>query len=354
MLWVWPDSSATAFIDAHAKPIPMLKDLAAVMEERAQNGLPAGFTRVLPYSYDVLVENLSDPAHLPVAHHGIPGLDRTKASSLAMKPDEVLETPYKDQVFGSWSYNAIGQPGDWAHVEISPTCTTYRAGKTRDIEKSIGQTLLHTPLAPGKSRAFVFFVTPKALKGGAKAVPVLLKWMPWIVCIGTNKIFDMDLVFLRAQDQYLCSLKPDEGTRSAKSPSLQQYFLPSTSDLTAAGFRKWYDGSGGGGPTYLKNSGDVMDFSDLPREILLDRYQCHARDCSLCQQGDLVMRRISLGAQIIGAACFLGLSSAVGSHAGWKGALPWISGLAASVMARHLAEDHRTVFKYREFYHADN
>lgn len=94
MLWVWPDASETAFIDSHAQPIPMMPDLAAAMEERAKYSFPAGFTRVLPYSYDVLVENVSDPAHLPVAHHGIPGLDRSSAAALTMKPEEQLDTPH--------------------------------------------------------------------------------------------------------------------------------------------------------------------------------------------------------------------------------------------------------------------
>ena len=31
------------------------------------------FMRELPYGYDVLVENLMDPAHVDFAHHGVPG-----------------------------------------------------------------------------------------------------------------------------------------------------------------------------------------------------------------------------------------------------------------------------------------
>ena len=32
------------------------------------------FTRELPYSFDYLVENFMDPAHIPFAHHGLQGV----------------------------------------------------------------------------------------------------------------------------------------------------------------------------------------------------------------------------------------------------------------------------------------
>ena len=31
------------------------------------------FMRELPYGYDVLLENIMDPAHVDFAHHGVPG-----------------------------------------------------------------------------------------------------------------------------------------------------------------------------------------------------------------------------------------------------------------------------------------
>jgi len=40
----------------------------------------------MPYSLEILIENLIDPAHVPVTHHGlIPGMIRTEAKPLWMK-----------------------------------------------------------------------------------------------------------------------------------------------------------------------------------------------------------------------------------------------------------------------------
>lgn len=43
--------------------------------------------RDLPHSFDTLVENLTDPAHLPFVHHGAgPTLNRSKGSAMPLRP----------------------------------------------------------------------------------------------------------------------------------------------------------------------------------------------------------------------------------------------------------------------------
>ena len=42
------------------------------------------FVRELPYSFDILIENFMDPAHIPFAHHGLQGM-RSDGSPIEMK-----------------------------------------------------------------------------------------------------------------------------------------------------------------------------------------------------------------------------------------------------------------------------
>lgn len=45
----------------------------------------------MPYSLEVLIENLINPAHMPVTHHGlIPRMVRKEAKPLWMKPCPVM------------------------------------------------------------------------------------------------------------------------------------------------------------------------------------------------------------------------------------------------------------------------
>jgi phenylpropionate dioxygenase-like ring-hydroxylating dioxygenase large terminal subunit len=45
------------------------------------------YVRDLPYAYDFLIENVADPAHLPVSHHGLAGiLNRARAKPVPMVP----------------------------------------------------------------------------------------------------------------------------------------------------------------------------------------------------------------------------------------------------------------------------
>lgn len=69
-------TSAMATTTATATATPAGPSVQA-QGKRAAPFTPGWYFRDLPYSYDVLVENLLDPAHLPFSHHGLsPALSR--------------------------------------------------------------------------------------------------------------------------------------------------------------------------------------------------------------------------------------------------------------------------------------
>ncbi len=92
MLWVWLDNSPGGLEVAAATPLLMSGDMRQRDKHyRDHVAGPAGavhapgpaphpvvwYMREMPYSYEVLMENLVDPAHLPHSHHGVaPWLNR--------------------------------------------------------------------------------------------------------------------------------------------------------------------------------------------------------------------------------------------------------------------------------------
>ena len=75
LLWVWPEASKAAWVHSAAAPLPVCN--AAKEGPNAKKLASGWFTRDLPYSFDVLMENLADPAHLPFSHHNLmPVLNR--------------------------------------------------------------------------------------------------------------------------------------------------------------------------------------------------------------------------------------------------------------------------------------
>lgn len=44
--------------------MPITPALTKYLEAAAQKGIKTGFTRILPYSYDILLENLADPTNI--------------------------------------------------------------------------------------------------------------------------------------------------------------------------------------------------------------------------------------------------------------------------------------------------
>ncbi|GLC67059.1 hypothetical protein PLESTF_000510600 [Pleodorina starrii] len=103
MLWVWPDDSPDAAETAAATAVHLSYDLrtqgqrADAADAAAASGTAAAsptaaaapirwFMRELSYSYEILVENVADPAHVPHTHHGLtPTIKRSAGGRMPMK-----------------------------------------------------------------------------------------------------------------------------------------------------------------------------------------------------------------------------------------------------------------------------
>lgn len=88
LLWVFasPDPTAAAFT-----PLPPIPELDPASLERGDSSCPAGWNfRDLPYGWEAFMENVTDPAHVPVSHHKIYGNRYTEPRPFAIAMEEPL------------------------------------------------------------------------------------------------------------------------------------------------------------------------------------------------------------------------------------------------------------------------
>ncbi|KAG2443553.1 hypothetical protein HXX76_001905 [Chlamydomonas incerta] len=333
MLWVWPDESADASAAAAATPPVITNNLrsrgadidaqwrewqaaqegattsaatsasaSASSSSSSASGKDAAakkgskpprrvdwFMRELPYSYEVLLENLLDPAHLPFSHHGLnPFLNRSAGGPMPMRPPKSADAAGGDAPASSdpasSSTSASSQtstgastststgdatgaaaatvPRHWAREtgpdsefdfvgnisrdgSISLTAPhlityTYRTGAGSDMLIE----LFATPVAPGRSRFFTPAVPPPP---GAKRPPMPpLKQLNFkrVAAIASfildpvvtyhrtmNTLLDGDSVFLHVQDELLRRI---EAEADSASPTASAAATAATATAAAA------------------------------------------------------------------------------------------------------------------------
>ncbi|CAI7922974.1 unnamed protein product [Closterium sp. NIES-54] len=148
IIWFWPDYFPSAAAEAAAAPPPPTLPEFDDPTFRYDTGMSD-----LEYGYEMLMENLLDPAHVPFAHHKYQG-DRNKASPL---PSMVVT-----------SITARGIEGNsfvFGPATVVPPCTLiqklYIGGKVPEGSGQKQRTVIlffHCiPHLPGQSRLIWFF-----------------------------------------------------------------------------------------------------------------------------------------------------------------------------------------------------
>ncbi|GMH39522.1 hypothetical protein BSKO_07420 [Bryopsis sp. KO-2023] len=353
MLWVWPDSSVTCAIDSEASPVPIKKEVAELMDQLEEEGNPTGYTRVMPYSHDVLVENLIDPAHITISHHGaLPNFSRYDAKSLNMSHVENEPSDYKKDVLVTVKYDIMNLDGI---LTFAPPCHVEQW--VRGVEGR--STMIHTvPLEPGKSRLFF----TQEFKSS-----IMRKWplnvFPWLDHLWHHNIFDGDNVFLNVQDRNMRSAAEANGTDlgGGSMGGSESFFMATSADSAVRSFRKWFDTVGMGGPPFP--GGQRMDGGELQKEELLDRFEQHTKECKECQGALKMIDLAGVLARVALVGCFGGLCAMVGLYGiqglvskVWPalGGLGLLVGLAAAETARRFLDNFRQQFFFVDYSHADH
>ena len=404
ILWAWTDPESIDSLAKHA-PIPISPILQEFIDFYGQDSC---YMRDLPYGYEILGENLLDVSHLPFSHHGVGALRRNLGGELPMQ----FMSQKERQDFVKWEYDYQKQqqardnsnPNDekvdeeWK-VVVVPTlqarildagqhdpifrgfqkysgrkvddtweCTAafyepnhIRYRRLRGGRAPAHQELFLCPVAPGKSRVFLFnaraSIAPSTIqklqqqkdehqqgeeqqdlplpppspqqqtfiqrlrlpmhffntwKSRMRSAIIAKLFDPRSVFSHMiyHEIFDGDGVFLHKQ-----------GHRMAQADlTFRNYSTPVSCDILVNGFRRYLEqavqvtekvcGNSQYSQIVLGNTAGAYEDADItPRSALLDRYYSHTVHCPICQRGLRQWRTLADIARTL-TICFQGSAGA--------------------------------------------
>ncbi|KAF2305440.1 hypothetical protein GH714_005318 [Hevea brasiliensis] len=228
--------------------------------------------------YDVLVENLMDPAHVPYAHYGIM---RTRKPQV--KVDREGGRPI-DLSVKKLDRDGFTGKMDWGSSKFIAPCIFYaytepvadqgngtvsspHTKKQLSTHRRMALIFICIPVSPGNSR--LIWVFPRNFGVWIdKIVP------RWVFHVGQNLILDSDLYLLHVEERKIMDVGPANWQKAC--------FVPTKSDALVVGFRRWLNKYAGGQVDWRgKYSGALPPTP--PREQLMDRYWSHVVNCSSCR-----------------------------------------------------------------------
>lgn len=192
----------------------------------------------LPYDHSILLENLMDPAHVPISH------DRTDFTAKREDAGPLFfnVTERSNRGFaGVW-----GREKDKSMPNYKPNFLRFEAPcvlqNNRELVDKNGEKqyfsglFLCRPSGQGKSMLIVRF-------GNTRKPPGLLKWIPqWYFHQNASKVFEQDMGFLSSQNEILMK---------EKVPTRKLYINLKSSDIWVFEYRKWMDKVGHGMPYHF-------------------------------------------------------------------------------------------------------
>ncbi|KAI4376212.1 hypothetical protein MLD38_013999 [Melastoma candidum] len=226
VIWVWmsqknpPNFSKIPWFENFARP--GFQDVSTIHE--------------LPYDHSILLENLMDPAHIPISH------DRTDwtAKREDAQPLGFEVTERTDRGFaGWWGKESEGSLLNFLRFEAPCVLQNNREFVDKDGQKHYFTGLfLCRPTGQGKSMLIVRF-------GGTRRSPLAKLFPKWYFHQNASKVFEQDMGFLSSQNEVLIK---------EKVPTKQLYLNLRSSDTWVAEYRKWMDKAGHGMPYYIGHS----------------------------------------------------------------------------------------------------
>jgi phenylpropionate dioxygenase-like ring-hydroxylating dioxygenase large terminal subunit len=293
LLWVWAESGSNAQIESELKTPRLIPELENYSDKDAQLFRNI---RDFPFGWDFYMENVVDPAHVPVAHHGILGnrykdakyFDMTRVRDMSTEEGfsfEVTPTPPNVE---KWIYDF--QPP--CHLKI----TSIFNNGTKLI---VG--LYAIPTSPGWCRHIQSQILIKNDAG--KTTTGLgffgLKMPIWLSHVLTSQFLHQDLVFLHYQEKILAKRKTGKWQDVVYTPNPQ--------DKMVIVFRKWWETKVPFGIPWAAECNPELLAAEQDKQKLFDVWTTHTQHCTVCQDALKNINRLTVLAYIAAIICF-GLS----------------------------------------------
>ncbi|BDI14846.1 hypothetical protein ANSO36C_06480 [Nostoc cf. commune SO-36] len=263
MIWIWAGEVETA-IDELIPTVPNLDKLGCFSLD---------YMRDLPYDQSYFIENVIDPAHIPISHEGIFS-DRTEAQPLEM---EVLESSHQGIRGRYRKTKKTNQP--WNLLDfVAPSLVIYKINNENE-SKFAGSALYSIPLGKNRCRVLV--------RNYSNFFDYKTKLMPpWVDHVMTrNKVLEGDLPIVVEQKKQI--------ERIGKN--LQELYLPlKTSDILVVAYRKWLDKYGSSLPFYqgYSTAKNIENSENSQHLKTLDRFSQHTLICNSCNQAYQLTKRL--------------------------------------------------------------
>lgn len=356
LLWIWPSSGPEAQVEAMQK-LPS----GAIMEALPDHFAPGSpdethssyafgdwYARDLPVGYDMILENLLDPSHLPFSHHGYIGR-REMEKGTTMTLAEPLS-------INGYSARMQHQSGVENTVHFVAPClvkyekamrasATLTTGEIRYIP-SLTVLLYAVPTRQGYCRVLVGLVKDlsQAKPVPFKLMPFLEQQFPWLGHIAfAGMVLDGDTYMIHLSERLLKG-----GDRGGQWR--QMYYMPSSVDVPVITLRRWLEEYGREMP------GACMPaLKDIPcqldKRVVLDRYEQHTKNCQVCMKA---LAGIDLLLALSKALSLVTSSAAVALVVGQG--LNWAVGALGSVCllvlwAHHQLRRLRQMFLFVDYDH---
>ncbi len=230
------------------------------------------FVIEVPYSINILLENLFDPAHVPFAHHKLQSsrdLASSVNSTVLTMNSSCFEVLFEDETLNDNQYRngTMTFYSDSHYVLNSIYPSTF-------IQK------LHVycvPISPFKTRIFVQNQYNNDVTEGVgynKFFTFILNSFPrWFKHSITHTFFDSDTMLLYKQEQKLRS-------NNMLQNCTKTYLTPTSSDYSIHSFHKWKNKYPPKWSSFINSQQNL--FTDLKREEIFDRYNDHTKHCTSC------------------------------------------------------------------------
>ena len=293
LIWVWAESGAEAEAESQLRQprtVPELDDNSDRVVKPFWN------IRDLPYGWDFFMENVADPAHVPVSHHGIMGSRYEDAKYYDMPRYRNMST----QEGFAFEVTSTASNVDRAIHDFQPPCHMRIVSSFKDGGKLI-LALYAIPTRPGWCRHIGRQILIKNDAG--KTPPGLgffaLPMPKWLNHILASLFLHQDMVFLHYQEKIVA--------KRVKSKWLDRVYTPNPQDKAVIAFRQWLAKRAGGGVPWDADCDRQLDFKTDP-EKLFDVWTTHTSHCQVCQDALKNINRLTALSYVGAIAClFLAL-----------------------------------------------
>jgi phenylpropionate dioxygenase-like ring-hydroxylating dioxygenase large terminal subunit len=289
LLWVWSEAGSQAQLESELKTPRIVPEV-----ENASKKVMHLFWNVrdLPYGWDFFMENVSDPAHVPVSHHGIMGnryqdakyYDMIQVRQMSTQEGFAYEiTPVEPDI--EQKVHDFQPP---SHMRI---VSTYKDGGKLILA------LYATPTRPGWCRHIGCQVliknealkTPKGLGFFALPMPT------WLGHVLGSLFLHQDAVFLHYQEKIIAQ---------QKGKWVNAVYTPNPQDKMVIAFRQWLEKRAGGGIPWDSSCNPNLPPRERDKQKLFDVWTTHTQDCSVCQNALKNINRLTMLAYIAAVVCF--------------------------------------------------